>query len=271
MARSAIVLGGFATSLLFFVGSLAAEPAQPVAVDMFDAIAAGKLEVKLIPKDATRANILFKNQTNQPLHLRLPEAFAGVPVLAQFGGGGRGGGGLGGGGLGGGGGGQQSIGGGLGGGGGGGGFGGGGGGFGGGGFFQVPPDAMKKVRVATVCLEHGKKDPNPKIAYELKPITDFTKDKNVIEICKLLGQGKLHQQIAQAATWHLTDGLSYEELVKKVKIRHLNGSTEMFFSPGQIAQAARLVASVSHYVDSKKDDSPGRVATIESPSDFLGP
>ena len=99
MARSAIVLGGFATSLLFFVGSLAAEPAQPVAVDMFDAIAAGTLEVKLIPKDATRANILFKNQTNQPLHLRLPEAFAGVPVLAQFGGGGRGGGGLGGGGI----------------------------------------------------------------------------------------------------------------------------------------------------------------------------
>lgn len=265
MARSAIVLGGFATCLSFFVGSLAAEPAPPAAVDMFDAVAAGTLEVKVIPKDATRANILFRNQTKQPLHLRLPEAFAGVPVLAQRGGG-LGGGGLGGGGLGGAGGAQQSFGGGFGGGG-----LGGGGGFGGGGFFQVPPEAMKKVRVVTVCLEHGKKDPNPRIAYELKPITDFTRDKRVIEICKLLGQGKLNQQTAQAATWHLTDGLSFEQLVRKVRIRHLNGSTEMFFSPGQVAQAARLVASVTEYVDSQQDVSPGRVATLESPGDFIGP
>ncbi len=265
MARSANFLGGFATMILLFAGSLAAEPAQPAVVDMFDAVAAGTLEVKLIPKDATQANILFKNQTEQPLHLRLPDAFAGVPVLAQRGGG-LGGGGLGGGGLGGGGG-QQSIGGGLGGGGG----GLGGGGFGGGGgFFQVPPEAMKKVRVATVCLEHGKKDPNPRIEYELKPITEFTEDKKVIEICKLLGHGKLDQQTAQAATWHLTDALSFDELVQKVRIRHLNGSTEMFFSPQQVAQAARLVAHVSHFVDSQKDDSPGRVATIESPGDYLG-
>lgn len=221
-----------------------ASKSLPTAIDMFEAMASGQVTVQLIPKDATQANFIVRNKTDQPVNLRLPDAFVGVPVLAQRGGG------LGGGG---GGGGQQSF------GGGGGGLGGGGGG---GGFFQVAPGAMKKAKVTTVCLEHGKKDPNPRVPYEIKPISSFTKDQRVHEVCKLLGSGKLDQHTAQAAAWHLTDGLSWNELAQKVKIKHLNGSTEMFFNQRQVASAARVVAMVASVVDT--DNQPATTPVSKS-------
>jgi len=136
---------------------------QPASVDLFDGMDRGDVEVVFIPLGAEKANLLVTNKTDKPLFVRLPDAFAGVPVLAQgggFGGGGfgGGGGGLGGGGIGGGGGGGQALGGGGGGGfgGGGGGFGGGGGGFGGGGgVLRIAPNRKTKTTVQTVCLEHA--------------------------------------------------------------------------------------------------------------------
>src|SRR3954471_11266823 len=132
------------------------------SVDLFAAVDSGKVNAKFIALNDHAAKLIVTNNTKQPMNLRLPEAFAGVPVAAQFGGGGgaRGGGGGGRGGRGGGsstsggGGGQQSV----GGGGGGGGLGGGGGGGGGGGFFSVPPERTEKIEIAVVCLDHGLRD-----------------------------------------------------------------------------------------------------------------
>ncbi|MEX0586397.1 MAG: hypothetical protein WD176_07125, partial [Pirellulales bacterium] len=78
---------------------------------MFDAVDDGQAELTFIAKSDHAGRVILTNKTKQPLNLRLPEAFAGVPVLAQFGGGGggRGGGGRGGFGGGGGGGQQQSV------------------------------------------------------------------------------------------------------------------------------------------------------------------
>ncbi len=60
-------------------------------VEMFTAIDSGAIGVKLIPKDSTVCRVMIENKTDRPLNVKLPEAFAGVPVLAQFGGGGGGG------------------------------------------------------------------------------------------------------------------------------------------------------------------------------------
>jgi len=93
-------------SLLFGINSLANGAEKPVkaadSVDVFDAIKAGDIEVRLIPKDSTGGMVLVKNKSKKPLTIKMPEAFAGVPVAAQFCGGGMGG--MGGGGMGGGGG-----------------------------------------------------------------------------------------------------------------------------------------------------------------------
>ncbi len=224
------------------------------SVEMFSAIENGDIEVKLIPKDATLSTIIFKNKTKKPLRIELPAAFAGVPVLAQgggfddgFGGGGGNGGGQGQGGQ------QQALGGGLGGGGG--GLGGGGGGLGGGGgVFNVAAERVQKVKVKTVCLEHGKKDPNPRVAYEIKAIDSFTKDKQVHEVLNMLGRGEVDQVSAQAAAWHLTDGLTAQQLASKVKVKHLNGSVEMYFSPAQVRQASKIVEVAKHRAEKRSED-----------------
>ncbi len=128
------------------------------AIEMFKAMETDRIEVDLIGIDSTKANVIIKNKTKKPLAIRLPEAFAGVPAQAQFLGGGMGmAGGGGGGGRGGGG---QGMGGGMGMGMGMGGPGGGGGGAPGG-FFNIAPEKVRKLSVDVVCLDHGKKDPNP--------------------------------------------------------------------------------------------------------------
>jgi hypothetical protein len=218
-------------------------------VEFFAAKKAGLIDVMFIPRSSKSANIMMKNRTKRKLSIKMPEAFAGVPILGQMGGMGMGGGGMGmgGGGMGmggGGGGGQQGMGGGgMGGGGmgmgGGGGMGMGGGGMGG--FQNIEPGRVRKVKVTTVCLEHGKKEPNPRVKYDIVPIENFTRNAQVIELCRMLGSGKLDQMSAQAAAWHLTDNLSWQQLVQKIGATHLNGTSERYFHPNQVAMGMRYV------------------------------
>jgi hypothetical protein len=49
--------------------------------------------------------------------------------------------------------------------------------------------------------------------------------------------GKLDQHSAQAAVWHLQNGLSWDELAKKVGVKHLNGSVEPYFTAAHLQRA----------------------------------
>jgi hypothetical protein len=211
-------------------------------VELFAGIESGDIEVKVIPKDSTEANVTIKNKTGKPLTIKMPPALAGVPVQAQFGGGGGmmgGGGGMmgGGGGMMGGGGNQGMGGGGMMGGGGGGMMG--GGGMGGGGMFNVAPEKVAKVKLVTVCLDHGKKDPNPRVPYKLIPVESYAKNAEVTEVLKLMTSGQLDQHSAQAAVWHLQNGLSWEQLATKVGAKHLNGTKEPYFTTAHLELALR--------------------------------
>ncbi|QDU97738.1 hypothetical protein [Lignipirellula cremea] len=238
-------------------GPIAAAAADHEEVELFAAMKAGDIEVALIPKDAKVANVLLRNKTDRPLAIKLPEAFAGVPVLAQFGGmGGMGmGGGMGGMGMGGGM--NQGFGGGMGGMGMGGMGGMGGGGFGGGGFMNVAPDKVGKLKVPVVCLEHGKDDPNPRVEYQIVPIEEFTGSNEVIEVCKMLGRGEVTQNTAQAAAWHLTDGLSWQELARKDRVKLRNGYTEKYFQPQEIMFAVRIHQEAARRAQANPTVSPG--------------
>lgn len=239
-------------ALSYAMGGLvqADDSVEPRSVELFAAMEAGDIEVRLIPRNARESNIMIQNNTERPLRIEMPEAFAGVPVLAQFGGGNQGGGGFGGGG----GGGNQGV------GGGGGGFGGGGGGGGGfgggGGQFNIEAQREVRIRVQTVCLEHGLADPNPRIAYKLIPISEFTQDASVIEICKMLGRGELDQVSAQAAAWNLTDDLSWDTLASKVRVRHRFGSDEYFFNRNQLLSAMAAVNVAAR----RSEDSEGKTS-----------
>jgi hypothetical protein len=219
-------------------------------VELFSAMENGDLEVNFVAKNSKSAMVVIKNNTKKPLSVKLPEAFGGVPVLAQFGGGGLGGGGLGGGlgggGLGGGLGGNQALGGGfggggLGGGGLGGGLGGGGLGGGGGGFFNVEAEKAEKIKVACVCLEHGKKDPTSSIKYKIVPLASVTTNGQLTEVCKMLGRGEIDQTSAQVAAWHLANGMSFEELAAKT-MRHVNGTVSAYFDARNVEMGMKIVS-----------------------------
>jgi hypothetical protein len=213
---------------------LRAEGAKPeveaIQAGLFEAMDAGQVDVKIIPQDATKANVLIKNLTDKPLELRLPNAFASIPVLAQgMMGGGMGG--MGGGGMG----------------------GMGGGGMGGGmGMMRVAPERMRKLEVTTVCLEHGKPDPNPKMAYKMVPIEQFTADPKIRVLCEALGYGQVTQNTAQAAAWHIMDDLSWQELASKNRVESKYVGNIRWFSPIELQSAVAVVQECTRIAESRE-------------------
>jgi hypothetical protein len=248
----------------------AASAKAPVALDVLEAEAQGLVSVKYIPNDAKSAQIVVANKSDKPLTLKLPAAFAGVPVLAQMGMGGMGmggmgGGGMGGGGMGGGGGAQATGGGGMGGGMGGmGGMGGGMGGMGGmgGGMFAVPPEKVRTIRVATVCLEYGKPEPSPRLPYRLVALDSFSSDPQLAAVLEAFGRGVVSQKVAQAVAWHLASGLSWQQLAAE-KIDRAGGyPDEPYFAPAELMAAFRVVeASAALHRD-------GQPATVSAATSY---
>ncbi len=200
------------------------------SVDIFEGIKTGKLEVRVIPKDSTLCRITIQNKTDKPLTVKLPEAFAAVPVLAQIGGaapgttttsrqpqpmmGGMGG--MGG---------MPGMGMGM-----------------GGGFFNIAPEQLGQLKVPTVCLEHGKAEPRSTMKYELRPIEEYTQNKAVHELGRMLGRGQIGQRAAQVAVWHLNSKMSFEQLAAK-ELRFANGTRQPYFSPQEIRAGMQAVAA----------------------------
>lgn len=217
------------------------------AVDLFVAMQQGDVDVQFIARSDRAAKVIIANKTDAAINLNLPDAFAGVPVLAQqFGGGGGGFGGGGGGG-------GQSV---------GGGFGGGGGGNfggGGGGAFSIPPEDTAKLDVPVVCLEHGKRDPSPSKPYKLVPIQTATKRPEVAELMKAFGAGKLNHGATQAAAWHLNNDLSWGELSSKLTGTPRSGRRAPYFSRQQI-QAGIAYADASRRLAAENASYPGEQA-----------
>jgi len=243
-----------------------AEPSAPAA-NLFAAMDDGSIDVRYIAQDAQRANLLIKNNTNRVLHIQLPAAFAAVPVLAQLD---RNQGlGLGMGGPAGGGGATQGVGGGLNQGqqGFGQGFGQGQGlgqgrqGFGMqgnqfGGMMRIGPEKIRKLTATTVCLEHGKPEPNPRVAYRIIPIEEFTADHRVATLCTKLARGEIKQDTAQALAWHFANGLNWDQLAKinRIESRYL-GKIPMF-SSAELKEAQSIASSFRQPVDDRYADSP---------------
>lgn len=222
-------------------------------VGLFDGLKEGQLTVKVLAKDAKGGNMLIENKTDQPLTVELPESFAAVHVLKQYGGGGYGGGGGGGmggmgGGMGGGGmGGGQAMGGGMGGGMMGGGMGGMGGGMGGmggggGGFFSVPAEKIVSVPYHSVCLEHGKPEPSPGKTYVIMETEKYTKNLQLRKLLDLVGTRRINPDVAQAAAWHLTDEMSWRELAAKRREFAGGRPATPYFAPLALLRAQQLVA-----------------------------
>lgn len=219
-------------------------PAELAVLDLFAGIDNGKIEAIVIPRDSKRVTLQLKNNSDQPITIRLPEAFAAVPVQAQVAGGGIGAGdnpagGQGGGqGLGVGGGGQN---------------GGQNGGFNAGGrrrdrggvgpgIFSVPAGKVVKVKLTSVCLEYGKPEPSARNEYVVKPIETLCNKPEVVSILRSLSTGEVSQEVAQLAAWNVANGTSFVQIAA---LKSKLGLQQPIYSQSAIAAAAELVAAVS--------------------------
>ncbi|WP_417847967.1 hypothetical protein [Thalassoglobus sp.] len=241
IASIALVLG------LHVVATQAVEAGRPLTktkfdpsakqVELFAGMESGEIKAKPIAKDALSGKLLLTNETDEPISVKMPQGFI-VSPLAQFGGGG---GGYGGGGQGGGqgGGGQQQGGGGTG------GQQGGQQGGGGGGFFSIPPKKTLSVPYVSVCLEYGKIDPHPRSEYIVRPSTKFSDDPVLLTLIDMVGTGKLNPVAAQAAAWHLSSGMSWQELAA-LKYDRVGTPDTPYFSHAQLMAAQQVVATAQH-------------------------
>jgi hypothetical protein len=218
----------------------------PAPIGMFEAMKAGQLEVQYIPTDESRqAKLLLKNKTKEPLSLKLPPNFGAAPILAQGGLGGLGGGNnnnnnnnqnqQAGGGIGG----QQ-------------------GGIGGGqgGLFNIAPEKVGEIVVTTVCLEHGKLEPSKYIPYEVKPLSECTTKPGVAEALALLADGKTNQKVAQAAVWHLANGLTWDQLAAK-KVNRVGRADTPYYEAKELNAAMELTKHVEKLAKAKATESTG--------------
>jgi len=196
-------------------------------LELFAGLKNGAYTTQVIPKNSDGGSLLITNTTDQPLTVAFPKSFVAVHVLKQFGappagnlfnnqppGGNVAGQQPGG---------QQAIGGGaqppgngngnL--------FGPAGNGPGGNangvgnGFFSIPPERTVRVAYVSACLEHGKPDPTPRAKYELVQTAEYTNDIVLQELIEVVAAGKANRNAVQAAVWHRTDDMSWQDLSRK--------------------------------------------------------
>jgi hypothetical protein len=239
-------------------------PAAEKVDDLFEAMDSGLVDVKIVAKSSKGGNVLITNNNSKPLNVKLPETFLAVQVLKQGALGGGLGGGLGGqGGQGGGQGGGQTT--------GGGGQGGQGGGLGGqgqggagGGFFSIPPEKTVYVPYTSVCLEHGKAEPAPRMNYRMVKTEEMVKDPALQELLKFVATGRVNQQAGQAAAWHLASKMSWQQLASK-SVKHLGGAPATpYFQSNELQFATQLVGMAQARARNRKETASSTEEKTES-------
>lgn len=250
---------------------------QAETVELFSAIDQGQLEVKLIPRDSRECRVLITNKTDKPLNVALPEALAGVPVVAQIGPGpdifqpggpnrnnaNNG---------------PQRL--------------GIGNQFGnnrwgnqGNQFFNllggnnrrrgpgnvlpgrgmpnfapfnVAPENVAQLKLPAVCLDYGKPTPRPKMRYELKPIEDVSDKAEVQELCRMLGHGQVSQRAAQAAAWHLMGDMTWEQLAGLRRRFAMGRITEPYFTSAELVQGKKAAEAVTELAKQQREGKPDK-------------
>jgi len=81
------------------------------------------------------------------------------------------------------------------------------------------------------------------------------KDPVVGELIKLMCNGQLDQHSAQAAAWHVQNGLSWEDLANKIGAKHIDGSKEPYFTAAQLQRAFAAVKVATQVAENAKEKS----------------
>ena len=198
---------------------------------VFDAVRAGDVEVRVVPRDAHQVTVLVHNTTSRAVRIRLPGVLAAVPVLPEPG--------------------StssrrpqqqtQAL------------------GIGHsspslagktskdtrsvpevhrGGVFSVSPGKVVRKTLKSVCLQYGIPEPGPRNKYKLAPIDEVVSND---QVSRLLGYlTPANQRVVQLAAWHLNNKMSWEQL-GRVRIPPGNGRSNQPFQRHELEAAYQLV------------------------------
>jgi hypothetical protein len=223
----------------------------PEVVDLFPAIDQGQIAVRLIAQDDKLCMLMVLNRTRQPLSVRLPTAFGGVPVLAQV---------------------AQQMAQGL---------------IGSssvglsaaplppgppiqplgiappGGLFpagatqallNVAPEAINRFAARAVCLDRAKGGPSPHIPYLVRPLSQISDRPELVEICRMLSTD-VNRRVIQAAAWHVANNIDWRQLL------HPGGMgaipDPLRFTPMELYGAQQLVAMAQKTVQERSQNANG--------------
>jgi len=108
--------------------------------------------------------------------------------------------------------------------------------------FTVFPAKSRVMRIATVCLDHGKREPNARVPYRMVALDACSTDPRLADVLEALSRGVLTQKTAQAASWHLSSGRTWEQLAAEV-IQMAGGADPdvRVFSPAELLAAKQFV------------------------------
>ena len=90
--------------------------------------------------------------------------------------------------------------------------------------------------------------------YTITKLSDFNKDPVLEEILKMVSNGQLDSQSAQAATWHITDKMSWEQLAAK-STPHIGRPATLYFTSENISRAQQIFSTAVARVNENEKQS----------------
>lgn len=288
--RTAVILMAASISCLIAAGSgsitrLSVDPEASV-VPMFEAIESGQIQVRMTAMNPREGRVFFTNKTDKPLTIAVPKAIVGMHVLPQVGNAGNGlfgpaagnngnnqgnaGAGL-----------AQSVGGilgaignnapGVN------GFGNVNGngnangnginGFGNlpaGNFFSVPPEKTVQLAFRSVCLNHGRPDPNPGMKYQVTKLESYTSDPVLQQLLEN-DSSTTNRDAQQAAAWHVANGMSWSALAG-LTTQPVPGVKAPLFKKSQLEAAKKLVEAAEKDAHNRPAKAGSSAALVSSTS-----
>ena len=99
----------------------------------------------------------------------------------------------------------------------------------------VSPNQTIEVSVPSVCLNFGLPTPTARNVFTLKDVETYSPDTRVRRALKSLSTVGTSQTVAQAAMWHVCNGMSFDQIARQNVIA---------FNPHELAQASRFVEAL---------------------------
>jgi hypothetical protein len=107
-------------------------------------------------------------------------------------------------------------------------------------FWLIGAKRQFQFQVPCFCLEFGKPDPNRRIPYRFCRVDQLNEKPAIQELLEKFGQGNVDQWVAQLAAWHIASDTPWQVLAQVKPPRHSNRRTGI--APQQAILAAKTLS-----------------------------